>query len=224
MNQKMKVFIIDDHPLFREGVKTIIARDPNFVVCGEAGSIEEGIPLLDSADADIVILDISLPGKNGVQAIKLLKKRFPRIAILILTMHSKIVYITESFHSGAMAYVVKESADDRLLEGLHALASGKTYIDSSVSDMVVSTVFGKYTGELEDALAYSNLTGREQEILRLLAEGFKVKDIAQMLGISQKTVENHRSNVMGKLGLHSAIDLIRYAARIGLIDLDQWKL
>jgi DNA-binding NarL/FixJ family response regulator len=139
-------------------------------------------------------------------------------------MHSKIDYIAEAFQAGATGYVVKESASERLLQGLISVAKGDYYLDSSVSHAVVENLMKSplKAAKITDA-DYATLTPREQEVMRLLAEGLSSKEVAEKLFISPKTVENHRANIMNKLDLHSTIELIRYAAKLGLIDVDLWK-
>ncbi len=139
-------------------------------------------------------------------------------------MHSKIDYIVQAFQAGATGYIVKESASDRLIMGLETVYNGEYFLDSSISHAVVEKLLKSPLKEsqIEDE-DYGSLTPREQEVMRLLAEGFAVREIAEKLYISPKTVENHRSNIMRKLGLHNAIELARYAARLGLIDVDLWK-
>jgi DNA-binding NarL/FixJ family response regulator len=219
-----KIVIIDDHPLFREGLKSIIARDQEFVVVGEAGDARRGLEEVKRQTPDLVIVDISLPDKSGIEVARSIRNRFPGTRILIVSMHSKIDYIVEAFQAGATGYIVKESASDRLILGLETVLSGEYFLDSSISHAVVEKLLKEPLREsrVEDA-DYGSLTPREQEVMRLLAEGFTVREIADKLYISPKTVENHRSNLMRKLGLHNAIELVRYAARLGLIDVDLWK-
>jgi len=144
---------------------------------------------------------------------------------MIVSMHSKIEYIAEAFQAGATGYVVKGSASDRLLQGLESVAKGAYFLDSAVSHEVVKSLMALPAKEAKimDA-AYGTLSPREQEVMRLLAEGVSIKESAEKLFISTKTVENHRANIMRKLGLHTTIELVRYAARLGLIDVDVWKV
>jgi len=222
--EQKNIIIIDDHPLFREGLKTIISRDDRFKVIGEAGSGHEGLEITKKLKPDLVIVDISLPDQSGIQLTRDLRRLFSETKILIVSMHSKIDYIAEAFQAGATGYVVKESASERLLQGLKSVVKGDYYLDSSVSHAVVENLMKSplKAAKITDA-DYASLTPREQEVMRFLAEGLSSKAVAEKLFISPKTVENHRANIMSKLGLHSTIELVRYAAKLGLIDVDLWK-
>ena len=224
MDQLKSILIIDDHPLFREGLKTIIGRDNKYAVIGEAGNAREGFRLARKLKPDMVLLDLSLPDQNGIQLTRDIKRVLPETRILIISMHSKIDYIAEAFQAGATGYVVKESASERLLHGLEHVGRGDYFLDSSLSYQVVKKLIESPSkaAKITDA-AYGSLTPREQEVMRLLAEGLPTKEISKKLFISPKTVENHRSSIMGKLDLHSNHELVRYAAKLGLIDVDLWK-
>ena len=224
MAEQKNIIIIDDHPLFREGLKTIISRDDRFKVVGEAGSSHEGLEMAKRLKPDLVVVDISLPDQSGIQLTRDLRGLLSETKILVVSMHSKIDYIAEAFQAGATGYVVKESASERLLQGLKSVAKGDYYLDSSVSHAVVENLMKSplKAAKITDA-DYATLTPREQEVMRFLAEGLSSKAVAEKLFISPKTVENHRANIMNKLGLHSTIELVRYAAKLGLIDVDLWK-
>lgn len=224
MSEAKSILIIDDHPLFREGLKTIIERQASFAVVGEAGNGSDGLQMAKALKPDLVVVDISLPDQSGIQLTRELRRLLPDTRILIVSMHSKIDYIAEAFQAGATGYVVKESASERLLQGLESVAIGDYFLDSSVSPAVVENLmkFPSKETKIKDA-GYETLTPREQEVMRLLAEGLTSKKAAEKLFISPKTVENHRANIMNKLGLHSTIELVRYAAKLGLIDVDLWK-
>ena len=224
MSEKKSILIIDDHPLFREGLKVIIERNSHFEVVGEAGNGRQGLQLTKKLKPDMIIVDISLPDRSGIQLTREIRTLFSKTRILIVSMHSKIDYIAEAFQAGANGYVVKESASEKLVQGLESIARGDYFLDSSVSHAVVENLMKSPLKETKITDAdYNTLTPREQEVMRLLAEGMSSKEVAEKLFISPKTVENHRASIMNKLDLHNTIELIRYAAKLGLIDVDLWK-
>jgi DNA-binding NarL/FixJ family response regulator len=224
MVKKKSILVVDDHPLVREGLKVIIGRSSRFEVIGEAGSAREGVRMADELKPDLVLLDISLPDQNGLEVARKIRSSLPETRILVLSMYSKIDYVAQAFKSGATGYMVKESAADKLINALESVARGEYYLDHSLSHQVVEELIRSPEKETKilDA-TYRSLTPREQEIMRMLAAGLSTKEIADKLFISPKTVENHRTNIMSKLGLHGSIELARYAARLGLIDVDEWK-
>jgi len=221
----MEIMIVDDHPLFREGLKTIVNRDQKYTVAAEAGNGKEGIQLAKIHKPDIMLVDISMPGKNGIQMIRELKEALPKTYFIIISMHSEADYIVEAFRAGATGYMIKESAAAQLIRGLDTVAAGELFLDNALSQEVVFKLLqNKSDKDSGRSDPYSSLTSREQEVMRMLAEGLTPKDVAKKLYISPKTVENHRTNLMKKLGLQSTVELIRYAARLGLIDLDTWAI
>lgn len=218
------ILIVDDHPVFREGLKAILARSDHYRVAGEAGDGRQALELAQELKPHLILLDLSLPDVNGVQLIEDLRRLLPETRVLVVSMHSKINYLTAAFKAGAAGYVVKESATTQLLQALDLVAAGEYFLDSLVSREVVQRL-GEETRQanpMADA-AYATLTPREQEIFRLLAEGHAPKVVADRLFISPKTVENHRTNIMAKLNLHSTLELARYATRLGIIDVEGWK-
>lgn len=224
MAQKNTILIVDDHALFREGLRAIIERNPRYEVVGEAGNGREALRMAGKLKPDLALMDISLPDRSGLELIREIQKLSPKTRVMVISMHSKIDYIVKAFQAGAAGYVVKESASDKLQQGIGSVLKGDYFMDTSVSQKVVKKLMGLQEKEMKitDA-AYDTLTPREQEIMALMAEGFSTNEISEKLFISSKTVENHRSSIMRKLDLHSIIEIARYAAKIGLIDIDLWK-
>lgn len=224
MTQKKRILIIYDHPLVREGLKTIIARSSKHEVIGEAGTGRQGLQMARELKPDLALLDMSLPDQSGIELIRDILKATPKTRIMIVSMHSKIDYIVKAFQAGASGYLVKESAAEMLMQGIDHVLKGDYFMDTSVSQQVVKKLVGMPPKEsIVSVAGYDALTVREQEVMALLAEGLTTGQVADKLFISPKTAENHRSNIMRKLGLHSTVELIRYAAKLGLIDIDLWK-
>ena len=224
MAPKKTILIVDDHPLVREGLKSILKPATEYEVIGQAGRAREALDLVKSLQPDLVLLDLSLPDRSGLEICREIRNISPTTRILIVSMHSKVDYIVKAFQAGATGYVTKESATERLLKGIEHVLSGEYFMDGAVSQAVVRKLMQTPEKEMKitDA-AYDTLTPREQEIMVLLAEGNSAKEAAAKLFISPKTAENHRTNIMNKLGLHSTLELVRYAARLGLVDVDLWK-
>lgn len=221
MGEKKRILIIDDHPLFREGLKSIIKQETKYEVVGEAGTGHEGVQAARELKPDMVLLDISLPDKSGIELIFEILQDSIQSRIFVISMHSKIDYVVKAFQSGAMGYIVKESAGDMLIKGMDQVFKGKFFMDPSISHEVLKRLMTLSSKEsAHPDTGYDSLTAREQEIFTLLAEGMSMKQIADKLSITLKTAENHRATIMRKLGLHSAMDLIRYAAKLGVIDID----
>ncbi|MCI5162383.1 MAG: DNA-binding response regulator, partial [Candidatus Electrothrix sp. AX5] len=167
---------------------------------------------------DIAVIDLSLPDKSGIQLTRILKGAVPETRIIIVSMHSKIDYILGALRAGAIGYIVKESVSDCLHNALEAALQDEYYLDSALSrEIAIRLLEAAESSDLSDS-TYGNLTAREQEIFRLLAQGVAVADIANKLCISAKTVTNHRANILSKLDLHSTVDLVRYAAKLGLLE------
>ena len=225
MDQKKRIIIIDDHPLFREGLKSIIGESTRYEVVGEAGNGRDGLQLAGKLKPDIALVDIALPDRSCLELIRDILKSSSHTRILIISVHSNIDYIVKAFQSGAFGYIVKVSAADKLLEGIEHVLKGDYYMDTAVSDQVVKKLAGLAAAEkIVTGSGYDALTPREQEVMVLLAEGLSPQQVADKLFISPKTAENHRANIMRKLGLHSTLELVRYAAKLGIIDIDSWKV
>lgn len=219
-----KILIIDSHPLFREGFMSVIDQGGRFTVAGATGTGTEGYNLAKSLNIDLVVMEIFLPDRDAFQLIRELRSLLPMTPVMILSAYTKIEYIVQALNSGATGYVLKESLWDNLFDGLEFVMKGDYYLDSALSpDLIMELVSVSDKDGTPNNHVNRYLTPREQEIMCMLAEGLSKKKIAEKLFISPRTVENHASNIMNKLSLNSTIELVRCAAKLGLIDMDTWK-
>ncbi len=224
MAVKSRVVIVDDHPLFRDGLKSLIARSADYQTVGEAGSGEEALRLALELSPDLMTMDVSLPDMSGIEAARRIVQALPSVRILMLSMYQNLEYATDAFKAGARGYVVKEATSARLIQAMDALGQGEHFLDGQLSgDMVMKQLLGQGRETAVQDRQYALLSPREQQVMRLFAEGGSSRSIARTLELSAKTVENHRTNLMKKLDVHSRVELVRYAAKLGLIDLEQWK-
>lgn len=213
-----KILIVDDHKVFRDSLKQVIGKADGYTVIGEAGDAREAEKIAVALKPDLAIVDLSLPDKSGIQLTRSLKVAIPDIHIVIVSMHGKIDYILATLRAGARGYLVKESVSRSLLAAFEATLHGEYYLDVTLSSEIAAKLLEIKEYEETSNSNYGNLTPREQEILRLLARGVPVNDIADKLCISSKTVTNHRTNILSKLDLHSTADLVRFAAKLGIIE------
>ncbi len=224
MDGKKQIVIIDDHPLFREGIKSVIQSDDRYKVVGEAGSAGQGLELVKELKVDLAVVDISLPDLNGFDLIRSILRCSSDIRIIVVSMHCKVDYVVKAFQAGALGYITKDSAAERLIQGIEHTLKGEYFMDSSVSCQVIKKLVNLPDNKpVPCSEGYDSLTTREQEIMVLVANGMSSQKIADRLYISPKTVENHRSRIMRKLDVSNVIDLVKHAAKIGLVDLDLWK-
>lgn len=197
------IILADDHAMFREGIRRIIERLEDFVVSGEVNDGLELLDMLKSSCPDLVILDISMPNLRGLEAIREMKKLYPQMKVLVLTMHRKKEFIHRALADGADGFLLKEDPSSELIRAVQTVKQGKTYLSPLISDALISLTLTEAETDL--------LTMREKEVLKLLAEGKKTQEIAEKLFISVNTVRRHRSNIMEKLHVNSLADLVKYA-------------
>jgi DNA-binding NarL/FixJ family response regulator len=216
MSQKVRIVIAEDHTILREGLRSLLSSDPNFEIIGEAEDGREAIRCVEKLKPDLILTDLSMPRMNGMEAIKEIRRISPVTKILVLTVHKAEEYILATFRSGADGYLLKDSTHAELVMAVKKVLSGKRYISPEISEKVIEGYLeGKKT--LKSRTSWETLTQREREILKLIAEGYKNKEIADDLCISVKTVEKHRANLMEKLDLHSASTLTAFAIEKGLV-------
>ena len=206
-----RVLIADDHPLLRAGLRRLLAADPDLETVGEAATGAEVLQLTGELHPDIVLLDISMPGENGIATTRALKARFPDVLVLFLTMHEEEGMLQEALRAGGDGYVVKRADEPEILRAIRAVRNGGVYIHATMTRALVQPLPSR-NGALAEAL-----TQREIDVLRLLARGNTNRQIAELLNLSIRTVESHRANLMGKLGLASRVELVTYAEEHGLL-------
>ena len=212
------IALADDHKVVRQGLRALMEAEPDFSVVGEAGDGLEALRLVEQLSPNVLVLDLMMPGLNGLEVARQLSKRSPNIRIVVLSMYSNEAYVLEALSNGASAYVLKDSSSADLVHAVREVSAGRRYLSPPLSDRAIEAYQEKAKAATLDK--YEMLTTREREVLQLAAEGHTSTDIAARLGISSRTAEAHRSNLMHKLGMHTQADLIRYALRRGIIALD----
>jgi DNA-binding NarL/FixJ family response regulator len=211
---RIRVLLVEDHALVRSGIRDLLERTMNMTVVAEAGDGREALRLIPRCKPDVVLLDISMPGLNGLEATKQLTKLHPNIRVVILSMHASEEYVWQAMKAGAHGYLVKTAEALELKRAIQAVADGSEYFNSAISSRVVSSYARRITKE-GDPLAM--LTSRQREVLQLIAEGCSTKQIAEVLKVSVKTVESHRAQLMERLAIYDVAGLVRFAIRTGLV-------
>jgi DNA-binding NarL/FixJ family response regulator len=216
MSQKVRIVIAEDHTILREGLRALLSSNANFEIVGEAGDGREAVRHVEKYKPDLILTDLSMPRMNGMEAIKEIKRESPATKVLVLTVHRAEEYILATFRAGADGYLLKDSTQAELLMAVKKVLSGTHYISPEISEKVIEGyIEGKKS--LKSRTSWETLTQREREILKMIAEGYRNKEIAEDLCISVKTVEKHRANLMEKLDLHSIQALTAFAIEKGLV-------
>jgi len=210
----IRVLLADDHAVLRAGLKALIDAEPDLTVVGEAGNGEEAVRLTERLKPDVVVMDISMPVKDGLQATAEIGATAPGTRVLVLTMHAEEQYLLKVLEAGGSGYVLKRSADTELMEAIRAVHRGEAYLYPSATRLLLQAY---RTGDRPQAPAGGKLSEREEEVLRLTAEGYSNSEIGKQLYLSPKTVDTYRQRIMEKLGLHHRAELVRYALDTGLL-------
>jgi DNA-binding NarL/FixJ family response regulator len=214
-----RILLVDDHKIMRQGLKSLLAREPDMEVIGEADDGRAGLEMARELRPDVVLMDISMPGLNGIDATRRMLDIKPSIKVLALTAHSDRNMVREILKAGAMGYIVKDSAVEELVQAVHTAIDGRVYLSPRIAGLVV-VGFVDENGNGGAPGVFSRLTAREREVLQLMAEGKATKEVARALSVSVKTAETHRRAIMQKLDLHSVAELTKYAVREGLTSID----
>lgn len=215
MTKQIKVFLADDHAVLRAGLRMLIDAQPDMQVVGEAEDGEEAVGQVVSLKPDIALLDVNMPKLDGLEALRRLKGASSQARVLILSMYDDEGYLRRALEMGASGYILKKAADSELMAALRAVARGEVYVYPSLTHLLVNRYLGREGGKPSPSVV--ELTEREEEVLRLLAEGHTSEQVGQRLALSAKTVDTYKARVMEKLGLRSRVDLVRYALRNGLL-------
>lgn len=213
---KIRLLLVDDHEVVRRGLQMLLENEADLDIVGEASTGGEALELVKTLEPDVVIMDIALPDMSGIDATRRIKEAHRDVAVVVLTIHEDQQYFFEMLQAGASGYVPKRAAPADLITAIRAAHRGEMYIYPSLAKLLVSDFLSR-SGEAETKETMNGLTPREQEVLALLADGRSNDEIANLLSISAHTVARHRENLMGKLGLHSRSELVKYAIRKGLI-------
>jgi DNA-binding NarL/FixJ family response regulator len=216
MEPKKRILIVEDHQLFREGLKAMLSPCPEYEIAGEAGDGLEAIRLIRKSNPDLVLLDLSMPKMDGFSVLRDIKAAMPEVKILVLSIHEADQYVLQAFEAQADGYAIKDSSREELRMAIRSVLAGKKYISPGIAGNVLEGYLGGRK-TLKSKSSLDTVTQREKEILKLLGEGYQNKEIAELLSISVKTVEKHRANIMGKLDLHNAAALTAFAFEHGLI-------
>jgi len=215
---KVRLLLVDDHPIVRSGMKMLFQAEPDLEIVGEADGGAEAIVAVQRLHPDVVIMDVAMPGMNGIEATRRIKELAPETAVLALTMHEDEQYFFEMLKAGASGYIPKRAAPDDLVAAVRVVSQGNVFLYATLArflmkDMVEQETVDETAGAAED----DSLSAREREVLACIADGMTSREIAEKLVISVKTVERHRENIMAKLDIHNRVELVKYAMRKGII-------
>jgi len=208
---KTRIMIVDDHPMMREGLRQLISSEPDLSVCSEVENAHQCLESIASSPPDLALVDITLPGKNGLELIKDIQAMHPELPILVISMHDETLYAERVLRAGGRGYIMKQEGGKKLMEAIRQVISGQIYVSEKISAKILEIFSGRRSGATTTPVEH--LTDREFEVFQLIGQGRSTRQIAEQLHLSVKTVEVHRVNIKGKLKLATASELIRYAVR-----------
>jgi DNA-binding NarL/FixJ family response regulator len=209
MKNNLKIMVVDDHKLIRKGIKALIQKEKRITSIVEADSAENALELIQKERPNIIITDLSMPGFSGMHLITEVKKAYPEIGVLVLSMHNDEDYIMDALNAGAMGYLTKDAPPEEIIDAINSLSIGKMYYSSSLTDILARQIIQKK--KKEELIKSVKITNREIEVLKLIIDGYSNKDIANKLILSKRTIDNHRSNLMRKIGAKNTADIVRLA-------------
>ncbi len=212
------IVLADDHDVVRRGLQFILEAEPDFEIVGEAADGLETIHIIEQLQPDVLVVDVMMPGLSGLEVSRRAAEVAPHTSVVVVSMYPNEAYVMEALQSGAKAYVLKNSTQDELIPAVREAAIGRRYISEALADTIEAYMKKAKDGVISDS--YEMLSNREREVLHLAAEGLTNAEIAERLFLSPRTIEDHRSSMMHKLGLHTHVDLVRYALRRGILPID----
>lgn len=211
MTKQVSFLVVDDHPVFRQGLATLIRTNSRYVVAAEAGSVEGALDALERSSVDIALVDISLVGQNGLELVRTIKTSYPEVTVLIISMHDEVVYAERSLRAGARGYVMKQEAASVMLDAIKTVLAGRIYVSAAMRDRLLESVFNN--NHEEESLSVERLSDRELEVLDLIGQGYATGEVAQVLNLSVKTVNTYRDHIKEKLRIQGAGELRRFAVK-----------
>ena len=217
MKQKLNVLLADDHKLLRAGLKLLLQRNPDIAVVGEAADGEQTIQLYQQLEPDLLLLDLSMPKMDGLDCLREIKSRWPEAKVIVLTMHEDENYIKQAMQAGAAAYVHKSAADTDLFKAIDAVQAGQLYLSQQDSNLLLNVLLKQDPAPVDNQAPFVLLSPREREVLRLIAHGYSMAEVAERLSLSIKTVDTYKTRLMEKLGTTKKSELVSYALKYGLL-------
>jgi DNA-binding NarL/FixJ family response regulator len=215
----IRVVLADDHTVVRKGLCSLLNDEENMTVVGEAGDGRQALAIVQELNPDVLVVDISMPLLNGLEVTRQIKKLCPEVKVVMLTMHSTEEHVLQALRAGALGYVLKQAAPEELVLAIRAACRGEPFLSPSVSARVIEWYVAQ-AGSEDEADPFDRLTEREREVLQLVVEGRANREIAELLSLSVKTVENHKAHLMEKLGVHTTAELVQFAIRKGVVGTD----
>lgn len=217
--EKIKILIVDDHPMIRHGIKSLLGDEPSINVAAEAGNGLEAIEVVDKEAFDLIIMDIKMPEMNGIEATEIILANHPHLKVLAMSMYDEQRYIVKMLQAGALGYILKNTGKQELLNAIHTVMDGESYFSQEVSSIMMSQFMSrKSTGYVDTSKPDINLTKRETEIIRMISEELTNSEIADKLGISPRTVDTHRRNLLQKLDVKNTAGLVKYAIQHNILE------